>query len=79
MPELDGFGLCRKLRENEASRQIPVIFYTGEFLAPEDEQLAFTLGVIHYLIKPQDARQLLSCVEETLICPVDPTSFLGAL
>lgn len=36
MPELDGFGVLESMREEETSRNIPVIVLTGQVLTEED-------------------------------------------
>ena len=36
MPELDGFGVLEAMRENEATREIPVIVLTGQVLTERD-------------------------------------------
>ncbi|WP_435627318.1 HD-GYP domain-containing protein [Candidatus Ferrigenium straubiae] len=51
MPGMDGYEVCRQLKENEATRHIPVIFVTalGEI---KDEALGFELGAADYIVKP---------------------------
>ncbi|HYR05529.1 MAG TPA: response regulator [Gallionella sp.] len=51
MPGMDGYEVCRRLKENEATRDIPIIFVTalGE---TEDETLGFELGASDYIVKP---------------------------
>lgn len=51
MPEIDGFEVCRLLKENPSTRHIPVIFVTAksEFV---DEALGFELGAVDYISKP---------------------------
>jgi diguanylate cyclase (GGDEF)-like protein/PAS domain S-box-containing protein len=53
MPGLDGFEVCRRLKANPASRDIPVIFVTakGDFL---DQKEGFELGAVDYIVKPFD-------------------------
>src|SRR3989338_6169656 len=43
MPEMDGYEVCSQIKENEATRHIPVIFVTalGEI---KDEAQGFALG-----------------------------------
>jgi two-component system, chemotaxis family, chemotaxis protein CheY len=51
MPNMDGFGLIRALRENQEYREIPIIILTS--LADEaNKELGSKLGVQSYLIKP---------------------------
>jgi putative two-component system response regulator len=51
MPGMDGFEVCRKLKADPATRDIPVIFVTtkGEV---EDETQGFRLGAVDYIVKP---------------------------
>ena len=61
MPELNGFGLLERIRndEDERLRNIPVIFITG---AEDDEtkQEALDAGATDFVIKPVDKVQLLA-------------------
>ncbi|MBF0179186.1 MAG: response regulator [Magnetococcales bacterium] len=51
MPGMDGFEVCRRLKANEITREIPVIFVTarGEV---QDELEGLRLGAVDYLTKP---------------------------
>src|SRR6266571_2261270 len=51
MPDMDGYEICRRLKENPLTRRIPVIFVTtrGEI---EDETTGFACGAVDYLSKP---------------------------
>jgi PleD family two-component response regulator len=51
MPEMDGYDVCRALKENDLTRDIPVIFITAVSEAM-DEAKAFTLGAVDYVTKP---------------------------
>jgi putative two-component system response regulator len=51
MPELDGYEVCRQIKENEATRHIPVIFVTARRNI-EDETRGFELGAADYITKP---------------------------
>jgi signal transduction histidine kinase/DNA-binding LacI/PurR family transcriptional regulator/DNA-binding response OmpR family regulator len=59
MPELDGFGVLEAMREDKASRNIPVIVLTGQVLTEED-MARLSRGVAKVLSKG------LFSVEETL-------------
>ncbi|MBF0137720.1 MAG: PleD family two-component system response regulator [Magnetococcus sp. DMHC-1] len=51
MPEMDGYQVCRRLKAEEHTRHIPVIFVTA--LNDEaDETRGLNLGAIDYLTKP---------------------------
>ncbi|MDF0605197.1 two-component system response regulator [Neisseriaceae bacterium TC5R-5] len=51
MPEMDGYEVLRRLRQNPASRDIPVIFLTAKNEV-EDETLGLELGAVDYVHKP---------------------------
>jgi phosphoserine phosphatase RsbU/P len=51
MPELDGYEVCRRLKADPATSEIPVIFLTGQTRA-EDETQGFDLGAVDYVHKP---------------------------
>ncbi len=51
MPEMDGYDVCRQLKGNELTRNIPVIFITA-VSEVMDEAKAFKLGAVDYVTKP---------------------------
>ena len=51
MPEMDGYEVCRRLKENPRTQDIPVIFVTGKDKA-EEEEVGFNLGAVDYISKP---------------------------
>ncbi|HNX26610.1 MAG TPA: response regulator [Phycisphaerae bacterium] len=51
MPGIDGFELCRKLKENEKLRDIPVIFISA-YNETIDKVKAFSVGGVDYVTKP---------------------------
>ncbi|MCS7214570.1 MAG: diguanylate cyclase [Thermodesulfovibrio sp.] len=51
MPEMDGYEVCRKLKEDIATEKIPVIFITSKN-SEEDETVGLELGAIDYFSKP---------------------------
>jgi phosphoserine phosphatase RsbU/P len=54
MPEMDGYEVCRRLKANPDTRDIPVIFLTGQTQA-EDETKGFEVGAVDYIHKPFSA------------------------
>ena len=65
MPELDGFELCRLLRDDPATAHIPrVIFTARESLADQEEALA--VGADRYLVKPIGMKTLVGVVEDLI-------------
>jgi signal transduction histidine kinase len=51
MPEMDGYGVCQRLKTVEKTRSIPVIFVTGDG-GDTDETRGFALGGVDYIRKP---------------------------
>lgn len=51
MPEMDGYELCRILKKNEETKNIPVVFISA-FDEPEDIVEGFSLGGEDYITKP---------------------------
>jgi diguanylate cyclase (GGDEF)-like protein len=51
MPAMDGYMVCKKLKENEKTKNIPVIFITAKDEI-EDEVRGFELGAMDYITKP---------------------------
>ena len=51
MPRMNGYEVLARLRENPATRDIPVIFVTGLDSA-EEEQKGLELGAVDYIAKP---------------------------
>ena len=54
MPGIDGFEVCRQLKADEATRDIPVIFVTAHDDASH-ETLGLELGAVDFIVKPVNA------------------------
>lgn len=51
MPEVDGYEVCRRLKEDPETKSLPVIFLTAK-AEVEDEIKGFALGAVDYITKP---------------------------
>jgi DNA-binding response OmpR family regulator len=51
MPGMDGFEVCARLKANERTKDVPVIFLTGKG-DEEDEAKGLDLGAVDYITKP---------------------------
>ncbi len=51
MPVMDGYEVCRRLKANPETRDIPVIFLTGQ-TGTDDETRGFEVGAVDYIHKP---------------------------
>jgi len=62
MPEMDGFELCRQLKNNDVTRNVPVIFISG--LEDSDDKVkAFRIGGQDYITKPFEDTEVLARVK----------------
>ena len=66
MPKMDGFNLVHRLRLDVATRNIPVIFLTATYVAPEDKEFALTIGVSRFIEKPVNLPEFFPVIEELL-------------
>jgi DNA-binding NtrC family response regulator len=59
MPEMDGYEVCRRLKADEATREIPVIFITAR---DDKESLlrGFKAGGVDYIVKPFAEEEVLA-------------------
>lgn len=51
MPEMDGYEVCRRLKADPATEEIPIIFITSR-ADPVSENLGFEIGAVDYIAKP---------------------------
>jgi CheY-like chemotaxis protein len=65
MPEMDGFELCKRIREKEKYREIPVVFLTAK-TRDEDRVRGLEAGANLFLSKPISPDKLLGIVASTL-------------
>ncbi len=62
MPEMDGYETCRKLKEDDKTKDIPVIFITAK--SDEDSiEKGFDIGGVDYVSKPFKHKELLARVK----------------
>jgi putative two-component system response regulator len=65
MPEVSGFEVCRALKSDAATADIPIAFLTGQAEAQSQVE-AFGLGAVDYIIKPINAGVLKARVQMQL-------------
>jgi PAS domain S-box-containing protein len=65
MPEMDGYEVMERLRADDATRAIPVIFVTAR-VTDEDEQHGLSLGAADYITKPFSPAILLARIRNHL-------------
>ncbi len=62
MPEMDGFEVCRRLKADEKTSGIPVLFISG-LADVEDKVKGFRVGAVDYIVKPFQQEEVLARVE----------------
>jgi signal transduction histidine kinase len=65
MPGIDGFETCRRLKQRDATRDIPVIFMTA-LTATDDKIEGFRVGAVDYVTKPLNAQEVATRVDTHL-------------
>lgn len=62
MPDMDGYEVCERLKADEKTRPIPIIFISA-LNDTEDKVKAFTVGGVDYVSKPFQIKEVLARVE----------------
>jgi two-component system alkaline phosphatase synthesis response regulator PhoP len=65
MPVLDGFEACRRLKENPATKDIPVVMLTAKTQLSE-QKAGLDSGAKHYICKPFTPKDLVAQITEFL-------------
>jgi len=65
MPDMDGYEVCRRLKSDETSRDIPVIFISGLYGTAEKVE-GFDAGGVDYITKPFQPEEVLARVRTHL-------------
>jgi len=65
MPGIDGYEVCRRLKEDQKTRDVPVIFISALDEAM-DKVKAFELGGVDYITKPFQSEEVLARVKTHL-------------
>ncbi len=66
MPDMDGFTVCRKLKDNPNTSDIPIIFLTA-MDASKDKNKGFQVGAVDYITKPFDITEVKARVKTHLM------------
>lgn len=57
MPGMDGYMVCKELKEHESTKNLPIIILSAK-VSVDDKIKAMDLGIDDYIIKPFDPREL---------------------
>jgi PAS domain S-box-containing protein len=66
LPDLNGFEVCRRLKGNPATRDVPVLHISASFTSPENKAEGLEGGADGYLAHPVDAGELVATVRSLL-------------
>lgn len=66
MPRMDGFALCRRIKDNKALVDIPVIIMTGKKISEADHVSGYGYGADDYVLKPFSYPVLLAKIKAML-------------
>ena len=66
MPEMDGYEICRQLKDNPESINIPVIFLSA-LTEDEEKQKGLDLGAVDFITKPIDPSEIQTKVKQHLL------------
>ncbi len=66
MPHMDGYQLCRELRNDADLRCVPLIFYSATYTDDEDRDFALSLGAAGFVVKPEDPERFAALIDDVL-------------
>lgn len=73
LQDMDGFGLCEKLKADPMTAPIPVLMKTAVYSDPDHRRRGFAAGAEDYLVDPVSPEQLVSVVASLLRRPASGT------
>jgi len=65
MPVIDGYEVCRRLRQNPKTKNIPVIFFTAS-AGKDIKEKYVDYGADDYIIKPFESEELVAKIKALL-------------
>ncbi|MDP9348414.1 MAG: response regulator, partial [Gemmatimonadota bacterium] len=66
LPDVNGFEVCRRLRENPRTASIPVLHLSAAYRDPDHRVQGLEMGADAYLMQPVEPRELLATVRALL-------------
>jgi DNA-binding NarL/FixJ family response regulator len=73
LPRLSGYEICQRIRL-EFGQSVPVVFVSGERMAPHDVSAGFSFGADDYIIKPFAPEELLARLRRLVRAQSDPAA-----
>ena len=66
MPVMDGFTACKKIKGNNKTKEIPVVFLSAKFIEADNKITGLELGADDYLLKPFNSKELVTRINAIL-------------
>ncbi|MBN1522769.1 MAG: response regulator [Candidatus Aureabacteria bacterium] len=66
MPDMDGYEVCKILKDNPETRDIPIVFLTAIGGNIENKLQSLMVGGVDYIQKPFDGNDLMKRIEKIL-------------
>ncbi|MBE0526082.1 MAG: response regulator [Candidatus Thorarchaeota archaeon] len=65
LPTMDGFAVCKKLKENEKFKDTPILMFTARGLSSDIEK-GEIVGADEYIVKPFSGKALVATIRKHL-------------
>ena len=65
LPTLDGFAVCKKLKENKKFKETPILMFTAKGLSSDIER-GEAVGADEYIVKPFSGKALVATIRKHL-------------
>lgn len=66
LPRMDGFEVCKRLKQDDQTRDIPIVMMTAAYVRVEDAERGTSLGADEYVTKPFLREVLIHNVERLI-------------
>ena len=66
MPDIDGFEVCKRLKGNSETADIPVVFLSA-LTEAEEKRKGLDLGAVDFITKPFDSSEIQTKVKQYLL------------
>ncbi len=66
MPVMDGFQLCREVKEDDELAKLPFVFYSATYTEAKDEEYALSIGADRYVRKPVEPAKFMTIIHNII-------------
>ncbi|MCK4874301.1 MAG: response regulator, partial [Sulfurimonas sp.] len=63
MPDIDGYEVCKELKSDDKTADIPIIFVTAK-TKKEDKEEGLKLGAVDYIKKPVTPEEVINAIKK---------------